>query len=65
MKHWSDCAVHNAPAYTPGECDCGGYPSLNPIPTESTLAPIDLAKLGVVGAKQSPHPTPSLGLPRS
>jgi len=20
--HWSDCAVHNAPAYPPGECDC-------------------------------------------
>lgn len=23
--HWSDCAVHNAPAYPPGPCDCGGY----------------------------------------
>lgn len=22
--HWSDCAVHNAPAYEPGPCDCGG-----------------------------------------
>ena len=21
--HWSDCAVHNAPAYKPGPCDCG------------------------------------------
>jgi hypothetical protein len=21
--HWSDCAVHNAPAYPAGECDCG------------------------------------------
>jgi len=21
--HWSDCAVHNAPAYEPGPCDCG------------------------------------------
>jgi len=21
--HASDCAVHNAPAYEPGECDCG------------------------------------------
>jgi hypothetical protein len=20
--HWSDCAVHNAPAYPAGECDC-------------------------------------------
>jgi hypothetical protein len=23
-KHFSDCAVHNAPAYEPGPCDCGG-----------------------------------------
>jgi len=23
MGHTSDCAVHNAPAYEPGECDCG------------------------------------------
>jgi len=22
--HWSDCAVHNAPAYPAGECDCDG-----------------------------------------
>ena len=22
--HWSDCAVHNGPAYSPGACDCGG-----------------------------------------
>ena len=22
-QHWSDCAVHNAPAYHKGECDCG------------------------------------------
>jgi len=22
--HWSDCAVHNEPAYPRGECDCGG-----------------------------------------
>ena len=21
--HWSDCAVHNAPAYPAGKCDCG------------------------------------------
>ena len=24
-QHWSDCAVHNEPAYPKGECDCGGY----------------------------------------
>jgi hypothetical protein len=23
--HWSDCAVHNEPAYPNGPCDCGGY----------------------------------------
>lgn len=22
--HLSDCATHNAPAYEPGPCDCGG-----------------------------------------
>lgn len=22
--HWSDCAVHNEPAYPNGPCDCGG-----------------------------------------
>jgi hypothetical protein len=22
-QHWSDCAVHNAPAYPAGKCDCG------------------------------------------
>jgi hypothetical protein len=24
VAHWSDCAVHNEPAYPKGECDCGG-----------------------------------------
>ena len=24
MEHWSDCAVHNEPAYMAGPCDCGG-----------------------------------------
>jgi hypothetical protein len=23
--HLSDCALHNAPAYKPGPCDCGGW----------------------------------------
>ncbi len=22
--HWSDCAVHNEPAYPAGPCNCGG-----------------------------------------
>ena len=25
VAHWSDCAVHNEPAYPKGECDCGGF----------------------------------------
>lgn len=24
-EHWSDCSVHNEPAYPAGECDCGGF----------------------------------------
>lgn len=27
-QHWSDCAVHNAPALKPEPCDCGGYSDL-------------------------------------
>jgi len=23
VRHYSDCALHNAPAYDPGPCDCG------------------------------------------
>jgi hypothetical protein len=26
VAHASDCAVHNAPAYPPGPCDCGAAP---------------------------------------
>jgi hypothetical protein len=25
LKHWSDCAVHNEPAFPNGPCNCGGY----------------------------------------
>ncbi|MEG9528384.1 MAG: hypothetical protein MIL41_21885 [Hyphomicrobiales bacterium] len=25
VGHWSDCAVHNEPAYPAGPCDCGGF----------------------------------------
>lgn len=24
LKHYSDCALHNAPAYPIARCDCGG-----------------------------------------
>jgi len=27
VLHWSDCAVHNEPAYPRGECDCGVTPN--------------------------------------
>lgn len=35
-QHWSDCSVHNEPAFAAGECDCGGMTpgdmkSINPI----------------------------------
>lgn len=23
LRHWSDCATNNAPAYEEGKCDCG------------------------------------------
>lgn len=35
-SHWSDCAVHNAPAMEPGVCDCGGYNSTQP-PRENAV----------------------------
>jgi hypothetical protein len=25
IKHWSDCAVYNSPAFPAGPCDCGGW----------------------------------------
>jgi hypothetical protein len=25
LKHWSDCAVLNEPAFPNGPCNCGGY----------------------------------------
>lgn len=36
VHHWSDCAVHNAPAYEPGPCDCGGF-----FPTLTEATPND------------------------
>ena len=32
IVHASDCAVHRAPAYEPGPCDCGATPA--PLPEE-------------------------------
>ena len=29
--HWSDCAVHNGPAYPAGECDCGAAQGQEPV----------------------------------
>ena len=28
-QHWSDCAMHNEPAYPNKECDCGGFMNAN------------------------------------
>ena len=30
VPHWSSCAVHNAPAYPPGPCDCGALEGKGP-----------------------------------
>jgi hypothetical protein len=38
--HWSDCAVHNGPAYPAGECDCGAAQEpvqRGPIPKAQSL----------------------------
>jgi hypothetical protein len=31
IQHWSDCALHNEPAYMAGSCDCGGVTVLRRI----------------------------------
>jgi len=41
--HWSDCAVHNEPAYPTGECDCGV--AQPPLPVQRTWAQAIQAKL--------------------
>lgn len=33
--HYSDCAVHNAPAYPPGPCDCGMLEIADPVEVEA------------------------------
>lgn len=38
-EHWSDCAVHNAPAYEPSDCDCGGL-ELADDPGHNLVAPL-------------------------
>ena len=30
-QHWSDCAMHNEPAYPNKECDCGGFMNNEPV----------------------------------
>ncbi len=27
VEHWSDCSVHNEPAFPAGPCDCVGFKS--------------------------------------
>lgn len=38
-EHYSDCAIHNEPAYPNGECNCGGY--VSPLPTEDWTIEFD------------------------
>lgn len=38
-RHWSDCAIHNAPALPAGPCDCGGL-ELADDTSHSTIPPL-------------------------
>lgn len=40
IQHWSDCAVHNEPAYPAGPCDCGGYWGFDPDKGDNRPAPL-------------------------
>jgi hypothetical protein len=41
VVHASDCAVHNAPAYAPGECDCQGQEGIEDVHTPPDPESID------------------------
>ncbi len=47
IQHWSDCAVHNEPAYPKGDCDCGGYTTPPAAPVHDDLADFIAGALGV------------------
>ena len=42
--HWSDCAVHNGPAFPVGECDCGGLELTSDL--RDRLIPAPITKTG-------------------
>ena len=53
-KHYSDCAVHNEPAYPKGDCDCGGYEDVSEIEvlrSKNEYQEIVLDKLDMKNAK--------------
>ena len=59
MQHWSDCAVHNEPAYPAGKCDCGGYtspPASKPL-TDEQIAELMMQTWGC--ASIAPRHAPS------
>jgi len=47
-RHWSSCAIYNAPAYPAGPCDCGGNaPAAEaPAPDVKEMTPAFLLALG-------------------
>ena len=44
IRHKSDCALHNAPAYEPKPCDCGGEKTILLTLTELLRRGDNLAK---------------------
>lgn len=63
--HWSDCAVHNAPALSIGSCDCGGLelaldtahdliPALVPVARSKGLLFCNESPSSLVQAQQLP-----------
>lgn len=52
MQHTSDCAIHNAPALPPGQCDCGG---VLPAPVERADRIVELERaLEIVLSERMP-----------
>lgn len=73
-EHWSDCAVHNAPALPVGECDCGGLdladnashglvPTLVPAPWSGGLLVQDGEANGLVETQELPSSPLVVGAP--
>ena len=54
--HWSDCAVHNEPAYPAGPCDCGGL-DFPDDPSHGAVAPRVTGAGGLADLKSKPQAT--------